>query len=142
MFSVFNTAKSTVSLKTENIDVVYYNKLSYTMNIDDNQKLKEWVLHYEMEDYFSVEDIMLTFKNKYDKDFIYVDGEHGLLLIRKSIIDNINSDCNRVWIISGDKEYDMFILGPIRSIDTAGFHENGMYNAQKTAFELLIELNN
>lgn len=134
MFSIFNTKTQLFSILTKNINMIWYDKSKHIMIIQDKIDIRganTRQIEYDLDTFYDAQDILISFADD-NKEFIYIESDCRILVLKKSDILYVKSDKNLIDIITIDESlYRMKVEGYVGDI----------LKSQKLAFEVLLELN-
>lgn len=134
MFSIFNTKTQLFSILTKNINMIWYDKSKHIMIIQDKIDIRganTRQIEYDLDTFYDAQDILISFTDD-NKEFIYIESDCRILVLKKSDILYVKSDKNLIDIITIDESlYRMKVEGYVGDI----------LKSQKLAFEVLLELN-
>lgn len=134
MFSIFNTKTQLFSILTKNINMIWYDKSKHIMIIQDKIDIRganTRQIEYDLDTFYEAQDILISFADD-NKEFIYIESDCRILVLKKSDILYVKSDKNLIDIITIDESlYRMKVEGYVGDI----------LKSQKLAFEVLLELN-
>lgn len=134
MFSIFNTKTQLFSILTKNINMIWYDKSKHIMIIQDKIEINganTRQLEYDLDTFYDAQDMLISFADD-NKEFIYIESDCRILVLKKDDILYVNSVKNLIDIITIDESlYRMKVEGYVGDI----------LKSQKLAFEILLELN-
>lgn len=134
MFSIFNTKTQLFSILTKNINMIWYDKSKHIMIIQDKIDIfgaNTRQIEYDLDTFYDAQDMLISFADD-NKEFIYIESDCRILVLKKSDILYVKSNKNLIDIITIDESlYRMKVEGYVGDI----------LKSQKLAFEVLLELN-